>query len=116
MNVHEGSATPQDPKAPASDRAPQVVLNHVSQTLAEDVQKRFKKAGATAQTVFVPVGTDLERHWGARRTVGADLSVDERAELGELSLASFAVRSASCAWSVIYSNDRWPLCVTNSQR
>lgn len=68
--------------AAASDNAPLTLATKVSQDFAAAAEKKLKKAGASAQAVFVPVGVDLERHWGARRTVGADYLYDEPVQIG----------------------------------
>ena len=68
--------------AAASETSPQTILTNVPQNTADDLQKKLKKAGATAMTVFIPLGTDLQRGWGARRTVGADYLYDAPVQVG----------------------------------
>jgi cbb3-type cytochrome oxidase cytochrome c subunit len=68
--------------AAASDRSPQPVLKNVSQELAFSAQKRLKAVGAAAQPVFIPLGADMARHWGARRSVGADYLYDQPVQVG----------------------------------
>src|ERR1051325_6594821 len=68
--------------ANASDKTPHPILKNVAQSVADDAQKRLKKAGATAQVVFIPLGPDMARHWGARRTVAADYLYDTPVQVG----------------------------------
>ena len=68
--------------AAATDTSPQTLLKNVPQTAADDLQRKLKKAGATAQTVFIPLGVDMQRNWGARRTVGADYLYDLPVQVG----------------------------------
>lgn len=65
-----------------SDKNPQTVLKDVAQGAAESAQKRLKAAGATAQVVFLPLGVDLSRGWGTRRSVGADYLYDSPVQIG----------------------------------
>ena len=66
----------------ASDKSPRPVLKNVSQSVAEDAQKRLKSAGATAQFVFVPLGADLGRGWASRRSVARDYLFDYPVQVG----------------------------------
>jgi cbb3-type cytochrome oxidase cytochrome c subunit len=70
--------------AKASDRLPQPIAKNIQQLVAEDAQKALKKAGATAQAVFIPLGADLGpgRQWGQRRTVAADYLYDSPVQVG----------------------------------
>src|SRR5688572_30467516 len=47
--------------AKASDKSPQPILKNVAQSVAEDAQKQLKDAGAGAQFVFIPLGSDIGR-------------------------------------------------------
>jgi cbb3-type cytochrome oxidase cytochrome c subunit len=66
----------------ASDKSPQPILKNVVQSVAEDAQKQLKSAGATAQFVFIPLGTDIERGWASRRSVAADYLHDYPVQVG----------------------------------
>ena len=66
----------------ASDKSPQTILKDVAQGVADDAQKKFKDVGAKAVPVFIPLGVDLARGWGVRRTVGADYLYDEPVQVG----------------------------------
>lgn len=72
----------------ASDKSPQTILKNVDQSVADDAQKRLKAAGANAQPVFIPLGPDMARHWGARRTVGADYLFEQPVQVGNSRLGS----------------------------
>lgn len=66
----------------ASDKSPQPILKNVTQSTAEDAQKRLKAAGATAQFVFVPLGADIGRGWASRRSVARDYLFDYPVQVG----------------------------------
>jgi cbb3-type cytochrome oxidase cytochrome c subunit len=66
----------------ASDTSPQTILTNVTQDIAEDAQKALKAVGAVAHPVFIPVGVDMVRRWGTRRSVGADYLYDDPVQVG----------------------------------
>lgn len=68
--------------AGATDETPQRVLKSVGFQAADTAREQLQKAGAKAQTVFIPLGPDIGRGWGARRTVGADYLVDHPVQIG----------------------------------
>ena len=72
----------EDLLAKASDSAPQPVLKNVPLRLAEDAQRRLKKAGAASQMVFIPLGADMARQWGSRRSVARDYLYDYPVQVG----------------------------------
>ncbi len=68
--------------AEVSEASPKVLLKGVSQNTAEDARLQLKKAGATAVTAFVPLGSDVARQWGARRSVAADYLYQQPVQVG----------------------------------
>ena len=58
--------------AGVSEKSPVTVLKAVPQKIAASSQGALVEAGATAQAIFIPLGADIARHWGTRRSVGAD--------------------------------------------
>jgi len=74
--------------AKASQQSPQPLLSNVTQTVAADVQKALKATGAVAQAVFIPLGPDIARQWGTRRTVAADYLYDYPVQVGNSRLGS----------------------------
>ncbi len=87
--------------AAATDKTPQTILTNVPQGVAEDAQARLKKAGATAKTVFIPLGVDIARGWGSRLTVAADYLYDQPVQVGHSrlgpDLANYGQRAPSVA-------------------
>ena len=85
----------------ATDKTPQTILTNVPQGVAEDAQARLKKAGATAKTVFIPLGVDIARGWGSRLTVAADYLYDQPVQVGHSrlgpDLANYGQRAPSAA-------------------
>jgi ribosomal protein L7/L12 len=63
-------------------RAPVPVLKGVPKANAEADVKTLKAAGAKADVWLVPVGPDLGRGWGLRRTVAEDFLFDSPALVG----------------------------------
>lgn len=61
---------------------PKTVARAVSMDVAESVAKVLKGAGAKAQITLVPVGPDIARGWGLRRSVPADFLFDSPVMLG----------------------------------
>jgi cbb3-type cytochrome oxidase cytochrome c subunit len=87
--------------ANASDTDPQPVLKNVPQRVADDAQAQLKKAGASAQTVFIPTGVDIGRRWGSRRSVAADYLYDSPVQVGHSrlgpDLANYGKRAPNVA-------------------
>jgi cytochrome c oxidase cbb3-type subunit 2 len=101
--------------ASVSDTAPQTLLTNVAQSVAEDAQKRLKKAGANAQPKFVPLGVDIHRGWGTRRTVGADYLYDAPVQVGHSrlgpDLSNIGARMPDANWHLLHLYD--PRTVVN---
>jgi cbb3-type cytochrome oxidase cytochrome c subunit len=95
--------------AAVSDTAPQTLLRKVSLSRAEEAQKRLKKAGANAQPKFVPLGVDIDRGWGTRRTVGADYLYDAPVQVGHSrlgpDLSNIGVRMPDANWHLLHLYD-----------
>jgi cbb3-type cytochrome oxidase cytochrome c subunit len=95
--------------AAASDASPQIILTNVSLSVAEEAQKRLQKVGAAARMVFVPIGTDLERQWGSRRTVAADYMVDSPVQVGHSrlgpDLSNYGERAPNAALILMHLYD-----------
>ncbi len=95
--------------AAASDHTPLVLATNVSQDFAAAAEKKLKKAGANAQAVFIPLGTDLQRNWGARRTVGADYLYDEPVQIGNSrlgpDLSNVGARLPDANWHLLHLYD-----------
>ncbi len=85
--------------AAATDQKPQTILTNVPQGVADDAQARLKKAGATAKTLFIPLGVDIARGWGSRLTVAADYLYDQPVQVGHSrlgpDLANYGQRAPS---------------------
>ena len=95
--------------ANASDKTPQTILKDVAQGVADDAQKGFKDVGAKAVPVFIPLGVDLARGWGARRTVGADYLYDEPVQVGNSrlgpDLSNAGARMPDANWHLLHLYD-----------
>lgn len=66
----------------ASEKSPQMILKSVARKTAADTQAKLAEAGAGVQAVFIPLGPDMDRQWGPRRTVGADYLYDAPVQVG----------------------------------
>lgn len=92
-----------------SDTSPQTLLKKVSLSTAEEAQKQLKKAGANAQPKFVPLGVDIDRGWGIRRTVGADYLYDAPVQVGHSrlgpDLANIGARMPDANWHLVHLYD-----------
>lgn len=90
----------------ASDNSPQPVLKNVAQDVAKSAQEQLKKAGAAAQVVFVPLGADMARRWGARRAVGQDYLHDYPVQIGNSrlgpDLANIGIRMPDANWHLMH--------------
>ncbi|MFO1488215.1 MAG: cbb3-type cytochrome c oxidase subunit II [Verrucomicrobiota bacterium] len=98
-----------DPTATAAGLAgglPKTVLHGGSMIAAEALLKAFKDAGAKAQTQLVPLGPDIERGWGSRRTVAVDYLGDYPVMLGALrigpDLANVSTRLPDANWHLAH--------------
>lgn len=81
---------------------PKTVLKGATVEDAEVLAKAFKSAGAKAETHIVPLGADIARGWGTRRTVAQDYLYDFPVMLGALrvgpDLANIGTRSPDVKW------------------
>jgi cbb3-type cytochrome oxidase cytochrome c subunit len=95
--------------AKTSDKTPQTIFENVSQAKALDAQARLKKVGANAQPVFVPLGADIERGWGVRRTVAADYLYDDPVQIGNSrlgpDLSNIGARNPDPNWQLLHLYD-----------
>ena len=95
--------------AAATDTAPLLLAKNISQDRAAAAQLKLKQAGATAQVVFIPLGVDLDRQWGARRTVGADYLYDDPVQIGNSrlgpDLANAGARLPDANWHLLHLYD-----------
>jgi ribosomal protein L7/L12 len=77
---------------------PKTVRQGVSKAVADSAAKLLNDSGAKASTWVVPVGPDIARGWGARRTVAEDFLFDYPVMPGSQrvgpDLAAVGVRSA----------------------
>ena len=109
LNAVAGVLKKTDANATAAGLAgglPKTVLQGGTIDAAEDLVKAFKKAGAKAQTQLVPLGPDIARGWGSRRTVSQDFAADYPVMLGSLrvgpDLANIGVRSPDANWHLTH--------------
>lgn len=81
---------------------PKTVLKGATMKDADSLAKAFAKAGAKAETRLVPLGPDIARGWGGRRTVARDYLQDYPVMLGTLrigpDLANIGARSPDANW------------------
>jgi cbb3-type cytochrome oxidase cytochrome c subunit len=92
--------------ATATNTSPAVILKNVSQKVAADAQTRLGEAGAGVQTVFIPLGPDMRRNWGARRSVAADYLYDYPVQVGNSrlgpDLANVGARPLDANWHLLH--------------
>jgi cytochrome c oxidase cbb3-type subunit 2 len=66
----------------------------------------LKNAGAKSELRLVPIGPDIERGWGARRTVAEDFVADSTVMPGSLrvgpDLANIGARSPDMNWHLMH--------------
>jgi cbb3-type cytochrome oxidase cytochrome c subunit len=83
---------------------PKSVLQGVDLTQADSLVTALKSAGAKAVVRVVPVGADIARGWGKRRTVAQDYLYDDTVMLGSLrvgpDLANAGVRLPDANWQL----------------
>ncbi len=76
---------------------------------AEGVVKSLTEAGAAATAVIEPTGSDIERGWGLRRTVGRDYLLDAPVMLGNQrigpDLANLGNRNPDANWHLVHLFD-----------
>ena len=85
---------------------PKPVLSNASIDAATILASLLKKAGATAQLHLVPTGSDIERGWGARRSVAHDFLFDRTVMLGSQrvgpDLADVGTRRPDANWQLMH--------------
>ena len=73
---------------------------------AEDLRKKFVAAGAKLEVRVVPVGPDIARGWGLRRSVAADYLFDSPPLLGSQrvgpDLANVGLRLSEANWQLVH--------------
>jgi cbb3-type cytochrome oxidase cytochrome c subunit len=81
---------------------PKVVRQVPSVAAADPILKLLSAAGAKAQVNIVPVGADIARGWGRRRTVAQDYVYDVPVQLGTRragpDLANIGLRQPDLNW------------------
>jgi ribosomal protein L7/L12 len=87
-------------------KLPNAVRKGLPKVSAEADVKLLKAAGATANVWVVPVGPDLARGWGKRRTVAEDFLYDAMAPVGSQrigpDLASVGNRLPDANWHLLH--------------
>jgi hypothetical protein len=85
---------------------PKPVLEGVSKSAADAAAKLLKDSGATASTWVVPVGPDIARGWGLRRSVAEDFLFDYPVMPGSQrvgpDLANVGVRLPDPNWQLLH--------------
>ena len=98
-----------DVLAKASEQSPQPILSNVTQKVAADAQKTLTATGAMAQVVFIPLGPDIARKWGTRRTVAADYLYEYPVQVGNSrlgpDLSNIGVRTPAADWHLHHLYD-----------
>jgi cbb3-type cytochrome oxidase cytochrome c subunit len=90
-------------------KLPNPVLQGVSKTEADAAIRAIKAAGAKAELWIVPVGPDIARGWGKRRTVAEDFLFDSPVMLGSQrvgpDLANVGARLSDANWQLRHLYD-----------
>jgi cbb3-type cytochrome oxidase cytochrome c subunit len=85
---------------------PKPVLRNATMESASVLASLLKKAGATAELHLAPAGPDIERGWGARRTVAQDFISDSTVMLGSQrvgpDLANVGARLPGENWQLMH--------------
>jgi cbb3-type cytochrome oxidase cytochrome c subunit len=85
---------------------PKTLLQRVSMEQAVALQSLLKNAGATTELHLVPIGPDIERGWGVRRTVADDFIADATVMPGSQrvgpDLANVGVRRPDVNWQMMH--------------
>jgi cbb3-type cytochrome oxidase cytochrome c subunit len=85
---------------------PKPVLKNVSMEAAGALAAILKKAGAITELHLVPTGPDIERGWGARRSVAQDFVLDATVMPGSQrvgpDLANIGMRSPDMNWHLVH--------------
>lgn len=85
---------------------PRTIRTNVTIDAAAVLAKNLKTAGATTKLQLVPMGPDIERGWGTRRTVAQDFAADATAMPGSLrvgpDLANEGDRHRDLNWQYLH--------------
>lgn len=85
---------------------PKTIRQGVTREEADAAVKTLKSSGAKAETWIVPVGPDISRGWGLRRTVAEDFLFDYPIMLGSQrigpDLANVGVRLPDANWHLLH--------------
>lgn len=85
---------------------PRTVMPGTNVATAEQLAKALRAAGAKAAIRFVPVGPDITRGWGLRRSVAADFLFDATAMPGSQrvgpDLANIGTRQTDANWQYVH--------------
>ncbi len=83
-------------------KLPQTVVQGETKPIADSGARALKAAGAKAELWIVPVGPDIARGWGKRRTVAEDFLYDSPPMLGSQrigpDLANVGLRLPDASW------------------
>jgi len=83
---------------------PKVITRAPTVAAGSAIVKPLTDAGAKAQVDIVPVGTDISRGWGKRRTVAQDYAYDQPVQLGTRragpDLANVGMRLGDVNWQL----------------
>jgi cbb3-type cytochrome oxidase cytochrome c subunit len=85
---------------------PKTIVTNTTIETATVLQKNLKDAGAAVQLHLVPIGPDIDRGWGMRRTVAQDFLGDARPLPGSLrvgpDLANEGARHRDLNWQYVH--------------
>ncbi|MGH7973107.1 MAG: cbb3-type cytochrome c oxidase subunit II [Limisphaerales bacterium] len=85
---------------------PKTILGGAPLAEANELSKALNTAGAKSQVWIVPVGPDIARHWGLRRSVAEDFLYDDPVMLGSQrigpDLANVGVRWPDSNWHLLH--------------
>lgn len=85
---------------------PKFIETFASKSRMDDVQGKFKSAGAKTSVQIKPFGPDIARGWGARRSVAADYLFDYPVMLGSQrigpDLANVGKRLPDATWHLLH--------------
>ncbi|HVV74028.1 MAG TPA: ribosomal protein L7/L12, partial [Verrucomicrobiae bacterium] len=91
---------------PMTAGLPKTILSGKPVGEANAVSKALNEAGAKSQVWIVPVGPDMARHWGLRRSVAEDFLYDDPVMLGSQrigpDLANVGVRWSDPNWHLLH--------------
>jgi len=85
---------------------PKTLLQNATMDQAVALQSLLKNAGAKTDLHLVPIGSDIERGWGKRRTVAQDFAADATVMPGSLrvgpDLANVGERLPDMNWQLMH--------------